>query len=162
MRVALEARQRVYDLPERWTDERGKVLTREEVAATEYAGTVLGRLYLNGVITSTMHEAGKRYLELYQAYLKALKAPTGLAKGNGSANEADASDDYVDWAIRAVAHYEVIKAALNDYSRASRVAVELLVLREVEDEGGYLSGMLISGLTFLARKMGLENMPRAA
>jgi len=148
MRVALEARQRVYGVS-------------ADDASQPEAGTVLGRLKLSGAITETMYEAGKRYLELYQAYLKALKAPTGLAKGSGSASEADASEEYVEWAIRAVAHYEVMKAALEDeVGIRGRMVFELIVI----DDGplAQASITLQVGLSFLARKMGFENSQRAA
>jgi len=144
MRVALEARQRVYGVS-------------ADDASQPEAGTVLGRLKLSGAITETMYEAGKRYLELYQAYLKALKAPTGLAKGSGSASEAEASEEYVEWAIRAVAHYEVMKAALEDMGWGRHV--HSLV---VHDNPEMWCIQSYAGLGFLARKMGFENSQRAA
>lgn len=99
--VALAGRRRVLGLPEHLADH-------------EKAATVLGRLWLAGEISDGLRDAGERYLEIYQEAMRAITAPIGLAVsdgGSGSSRER-VSEDYVAWATRAVARYEVLKAAL--------------------------------------------------
>jgi hypothetical protein len=148
-RVVLEARQRVLGVS-------------PEDAAQPEAGTVLGRLKLAGTIRESEYEAGKRYLELYQAYLKALRAPTGLVVAGKSTSEPDVTEDYVEWATRAVAHYEVMKSALEDQvATYGRIVVEGACIDNIPVPNVNMLTLRIA-LEFLARKMGFENSQRAA
>ena len=142
-KVAIDARQRVYGIP-------------EEQAKHEKAGTVLGRLWLSGAITTEQREAGEKYLELYNAAMRAINAPDGLAVSDSGGSSGDVvTDEYIAWAIKAVERYEVMKAAIHDLSPYAIGLVEWVV---VNDLGIGLEPMpaLQRELNILAAKMGIS------
>ena len=99
MNVVVTARQRLYGL------------TPEQCRSQE-AGTVLGRLYLAKLISYAEKEAGIRFGEIHAKAKRALQAPDTLARGGGgsAASTGDlVSEDYIDWAMKAVAKWEVAK-----------------------------------------------------
>lgn len=136
--VAIEARVRHTGLP-------------PDLASHEQAGTALGRLWLRGEITAPMREAGERYLELRNAALRAIKAPVGLTKsGDAGAGGDLVTEDYVAWAISAVARYEVARAWLGN-----RVGlIESVVIDDRECQP-YEVPLLADALTYLAQRMGI-------
>lgn len=82
----------------------------EAQAKDQRAATELGRLCLSGAITQAMYDAGVQYLELHDEMLRAIKAPVGLRKTNASGDGGDmVSEDYVTWAIGAVAKWKVFE-----------------------------------------------------
>lgn len=139
--VALEARRRVLGLP-------------ENLASHEKAGTFLGRLWLAGAIGASLREAGERYLEIHDEAMRALKAPTGLSVSGtrGSAGD-EVSEDYVAWAISAVAQYRILRAAL-EAAGAARIVHAVVV--EDAPVPAASRPMLVTGLKILAGKLGLE------
>ena len=145
-KTALEARQRVFGVsPADAPDPR--------------VATVLGRLNLDGTITDSMYRAGLQYLDLYLAAMRAIKAPMSRGGGGASHDGDMLSDDYVVWAIKAVAHYEVMKAALEDAEQGGGEwcgqAVGAVVLENVVMPVWW-TPELIMGLGILAKKMGID------
>jgi len=140
--VALEARQRINGLS-------------ADKAADPHASTALGRLWLSSAITTPMREAGERYLKLHDAAMKAIKAPVGLRVSNMAGDGGDVvTEAYEEWAIKAVAHYEVMKAALQDMGAFYRVTVEAVVIQD-SPPPKIVERHLRAGLELLAEKMGL-------
>ena len=138
--VALEARQRINGLS-------------ADKAADPHASTALGRLWLSNAITTPMREAGERYLKLHDAALKAIKAPVGLRVANMAGDGGDGvSVEYIEWAIRAVAHYEVFKKML---TKEQRCVIELVVFENTDIIIGL--SVLRDGLSLLSQRMGLIN-----
>jgi len=138
--VALAARRRILGLP-------------EDLAAHEKAATMLGRLWLAGEITDSLCEAGERYHEAHGDAMRALTAPIGLAVSDGTGSAGDrVSEDYVVWATKAVARYEVLKAAL-ETAGAQRIVHAVVV----EDAPVPAAGRqtLVAGLGVLAAKLGV-------
>lgn len=145
--VAIEARVRHTGLP-------------PDLASHEQAGTALGRLWLRTShlkdddplkITTPMREAGERYLELRNAALRAIKAPIGLAKSGDAGTGGDlVTEDYIEWAIAAVARYEVAKAWLGNQVGL----VESVIIDDRECQP-YEVPLLADTLTYLAQRMGI-------
>lgn len=74
------------------------------------AETVIGRLWLRSRITEPMRKAGERFLEIHDAAMRAIKAPMGLAKSSAPGTGGDiVTEEYITWAVKAVAVYEVAK-----------------------------------------------------
>lgn len=99
------------------------------LAATQEAGTVVGRLRLAGAITEPLYEAAKRFYKEHTEAMCTLLGPVGLERTNPGTNADEASDKYVAWAIAAVASYQVAKSRLNDVEWA---AIEECVLEDRE------------------------------
>lgn len=148
--VALAYREKQYGLP-------------PDLAGHEKACTVLGRLWLQSArlkdgdsrkVTTAMREAGERYLALKQNERKALQAPDGLAKtGEGGSGGDIVTEDYIDWATRAVTLYEVAKGWLDDIN--VRAIVDHVVLADNECDAEALP-YLVRGLSHLVKRMGIE------
>jgi hypothetical protein len=137
--VVLAARRRHFGLP-------------EHLASHEKAGTVLGRLWLAGDITDPSREAGERYLVIHAEAMRALKAPVGLAvSGTGGTAGDHASEEYVAWAIAAVARYEVLKVALE--AGGFYRLVHAVVVEDTPVPSTSLPE-LVAGLAVLAVKLG--------
>lgn len=128
-------------------------------ASHEKACTALGRAYLRRYITEEQLRAGERYLELKNAELNAIKAPAGLAKGGTGGTGGDlVTDEYIEWAIRAVAVYEVAKAWLDDIEL--RAVVDAVALDDHEcDE--VTAPYLRRALAHLVKRMGIDQMVAA-
>jgi hypothetical protein len=146
MAVALAARHRVYGVP-------------KELCKDQFAGSELGRLYLAGVITSGQREAGQRLLEWHASAMRALQAPDGLAVTDGGSATGDlVTGEYVEWATRAVARWEVAKVwlkAIGSYGAAELLRV-CITDRPPKDEATF-----INALGKLARLMGTEQKEKA-
>ncbi len=141
MAVALAYRKERYGL----TDEQAK---------DQKACTALGRACLRNFINETEYRAGERYLALWEAELKAVKAPVGLAKAGQAGSGGDVvSEDYIDWTIRAIAAYEVAKGWLDDIGL--RAVVDTVVMAGTECDA-VTSPYLKRGLAHLAKRMGIE------
>ena len=137
--VALAARCRVLGLP-------------EELAGHEKAATVLGRLWLAGEIAGSLREAGERYLEVHAEAMRALNAPTGLAVSGTTGPAGDrVSEEYVAWATKAVARYEVVKAAL-EAAGTHRIVHAVVVEDSPVPPAGRSS--LVKGLKILETRLG--------
>lgn len=138
--VALAARRRVLGLP-------------DDLAGHEKAATILGRLWLAGEITESLREAGERYLEIHGEAMRALNAPIGLAVSDGKGANGDRiSEDYVAWATRAVARYEVLKSALE---AAGALRIVHTVVVEDAPAPAASRPTLIEGLAILEAKLGI-------
>lgn len=138
METALAARHRVYGVP-------------LDLCKDQYAGSALGRLYLAGVVTEGQREAGQRLYEWHQAAMRALQAPDGLAVTDPGSPHAEASGEYIDWAVRAVARWEVAKVwlkAIGSYGGAELLRV-CIADQEPQDED-----IFVDALAKLARLMG--------
>jgi hypothetical protein len=137
--VALAARCRVHGLP-------------EELAGHEKAATVLGRLWLAGEIGGMLREAGERYLGIHAEAMRALTAPIGLAVSGTTGSAGDrVSEEYVVWATRAVARYEVVKAAL-EAAGTHRIVHAVVVEDASVTPASQLE--LVRGLKILETKLG--------
>lgn len=138
--VALAARRRVLGLP-------------DDLAGHEKASSLLGRLWLAGKITEALREAGERYLEIYMQAMRALTAPIGLAVSDSTGSPRHrVSEDYVEWATRAVARYEVLKAALE--AEGAHHIVHAVVVADVPPPPANWP-VLIRGLRVLETKLGI-------
>jgi hypothetical protein len=140
--VATEARQRVYGLS-------------VSQSTHEHAGSAVGRLWLSGAITNAEREAGDRYRELHDKAMKAIKAPVGLAVGGTPGSGGDlVTDEYIDWAIKATAHYRTIQDALQDIS--CRHAIERLVISDEDCPSAAAASVVRVGLSMLVNKLGIS------
>lgn len=140
--VALAYRQQQYGL-------------NAEQAAHEKACTVLGRLWLTKKISLPLREAGERYLALKQNARKAIQAPDDLAKTGMKGGGGDiVGEDYISWAIRAVAAYEVARGWLDDIDVRSIVDRVVIENEECGDPGSLSE--LWKGLAYLAKRMGVD------
>ena len=140
--VAREARQRVYNLT-------------QAQSTHEQAGTAVGRLWLSGAITTAEREAGDRYRELHDRAMKAIKAPVGLAVGAGPSSDGDlVTDEYIDWAIKATAHWRTLQDALQDIS--CRHAIERLIVSDEDCPSAAAASVVRVGLSMLVNKFGIS------
>lgn len=120
----------------------------EDQAKDEHAATELGRLWLLRQISEPEREAGERYLELYEEHLRAIKAPVGLRKSTAGGSSSDeASLDYVDWVIGAVAKWKVF--------RTNSIALQLVVIEDQPVGGMLVLVELRLALQNLAERFGL-------
>lgn len=148
MAVGKEARVRVHGVP-------------AEHAGTDLAGTVCGRLVLQGSISPDHHEAAKAFAATYARYQRAIGSPRqpkaveiGAATGGGS--ETDMTPEQCDKARR---QWEDAVRALQEANAQHRsatifAACDYLVLRD--EYHPHLFGDLRLGLNALARHYGLE------
>lgn len=151
--VAIEARMRHCDLPETFKLESGKILDRLEIAAMQDAGSILGVLHVQGRITKAMKEAGELVEEYHRDKERATQTPDSLAtRGAGTGGDL-VSNDYISWAIAAVAKWEVAKDWLTTAS-ALKVFEHCVVGRNYPTDEEY--GSLYIGLSYLAVCMGLD------
>jgi hypothetical protein len=143
-KVVLDARQRIFGLS-------------PEDAATDLAGSALGRLRLAGQISEAMLEAGKKYRILWTEAMRALTGPEGLEVGGSPGVGGDIiSDDWVSWATRATANYRVAASALGDINAFN--TVEYVVVID-EDPVPAMMPALTEGLLILALKFGMCREP---
>lgn len=145
--IVLLARQRIHGLT-------------ADQAKDPLAETLLGRLFLTNKISEFERRAGETFRDWHGAAMKALKAPDALAKGGGKSADGDlVSDDYVEWAMRAVARWEVAKDWLMQANRYSQAEV----LRVCIDQTPARSMTLLSyGLSYLAKRMGIGEQVKEA
>lgn len=154
MKVAIEARQRIHGLP-------------EDLARDQMAGSVLGRLRLAGDITEPQYDAGDKFRKEHAEMLRAIQARDGLeqhdATGNAFEWELDSKNpetdqrqqDYITWAIGAVARHRVAKDRLN--------VIEWFAIQRVviEDKEPMAFMPLESALTALALGYGMVKLVKA-
>ena len=126
-----------------------------EQASHERAGTALGRVFLAGKIDDTLYRAGEEYKRLHTAYMRALNWPDGFAVGDRGGSPSEPSEDYIDWAIRSVAHWSSIQASLVDDGAFQSVVTESLVIEDRDQPPTHI-GYAIAGLRFLSRKLGIS------
>ena len=138
--VATEARQRVYGLS-------------PANAAHEKAGTVLGRLWLSGDITEPMRQAGERYLEIYEAAMKAINAPVGLRTRTAGDSGDVVTEEYEEWAIAAVARYRTIKNDL--IADGSHSAVHMVAVEDTQPCLPIMVRLMSQGLARLVVMLGI-------
>lgn len=149
--VAINARQRVFGLS-------------EAQARDQHAETVLGRLWLRGVISEHQREAGYRYREKYLSMKRAIEPPRGfeVSGRSGSPPDWDAPDfdrlAYTDQAIRAIADYEALKVAIGQCAPI----VELVVLRDCELDTKLAMRKLTDGLDILVKQLGIVALDKAS
>jgi hypothetical protein len=148
--VALNARMKHTGLP-------------RPLAGHERAGTVLGRLRLLGMrtndkegITEPQYEAGTRFLEAYTKKTGAIMPPAGLEKVNPGANADEPTEDYLEWAIAAVARFWVVRDRLTDDQWH---VIDWVVINDREHPD---LGLLKAALTVCARSYGLIGQKEAA
>ena len=142
--TAIEARMRLYDLP-------------RASAAQDLAGTTTGRLVLAGTLARHHHEAAGRYLEILNAYTRAINAKP-LYETHPPDDEL--AGTYEEFCCRAIAAHaamrEAIEAAARNTQRANGLwlTLEICVVRDVWFE--QLEPDLRHALTALARHFGLQ------
>jgi len=125
-----------------------------DLAGHELAGTSIGRLWLAGKITTLQREAGDQYMALRAAMLRAIKAPDGLAATDGRGAPGDlVTDNYVAWAVAAVARYKVVRGWLCDAALAAVVDSVVVDGRECDEA---TLPYLVRGLQVLADRMGIS------
>lgn len=138
--VAISARKRHWGLS-------------DKNAVSERGGTVLGRLRLSNAITEPMWQAGQNYLEAYDAYLRSIKSPRGLAVSNAPGDGGDIiTPEYSDWAQKAIETYEEYKKEL--LKVMAFFTVERIVVRDYEASPMWIDP-LHRGLGRLVKVMGL-------
>lgn len=139
-KVAIEARQRIFGLA-------------PEDAATDLAGSALGRLRLSKAITEAMLEAGEKYRILWTDARRALTGPDGLEKGGSPGVGGDIiSKDWVDWATRVTGHYRVFSGYLRRIEAIN--TVECVVCHDM-DPAPVMMPALHEGLLLLAIEFGM-------
>ena len=126
-----------------------------EQASHERASTALGRVFLAGKIDDTLYRAGEEYKRLHDAYMRAINAPDGFAVSDRGDSPSDPSDDYIEWAIRAVGHFSAIQASLVDSGAFQSVVTESLVIEDRDQPPTHI-GYAIAGLRFLSKKLGIS------
>ena len=149
MRVAREARERIFGVP-------------EKDSATELAGSVCGRLLLRGLLSQPQMDAAKAFAAAYAAYHRAIDAPRppkaveiGAASGRGSGmdvtpEQAQRAKDNWRHACNALreANCEPTNRGCTLYA-----SCDYLVLRD--ENQPHLIGDLRVALNVLARNYGL-------
>lgn len=145
--VAISAREAHTGLP-------------KELAVHEKAETSLGRLWLRGLITGAMREAGEHYARLYGDMLTAIKAPTGLAVGGGKSADGDLiTDDYTRWARQVIRAYSEAHGWLIDIGGGA--ATMWIAVGDYECSERILPH-LCRELLVLARKWGFDDGAKLA
>lgn len=147
MQVAKEARQRLFGLS-------------VEQSATERAGTVCGRLALQGSITTRQLEAAKAFARTYADYQWAMNSPRppkaveiGAATGRGGGLDISPEQHR-----KAIAAWDSVRRSLveanSEYRGANLIAAcDYLVLRD--EMHGHMIGDLRLALNALVRHYGL-------
>jgi len=147
MHVAKEARQRVFGIS-------------VEASGTELAGTVCGRLLLQGSLTQQQMDAAKAFADTYAGYQRAMDSPRppkaveiGGATGRGSL--LDVSPEQAKLARKRWDAAVRVLVEANMYHRAATLyaAADYLVLRD--EMHGHMVGDLRLALNALARHYGL-------
>ena len=161
MDVALAARIRLYGLS-------------EAQAKDQHAVTVLGRLWLSGLLRSgdepvkiaeARRMAGEAYVQLRNAAYKAIRAPASLRVGDTRGGEVDLDllskeviDAYETWCDRACARWDEARNALVEFGRQNREIVPLTAVNVIvieDQDARWLLADLIAGLDVLAGFFGL-------
>jgi hypothetical protein len=104
-RPGIEARMRLFGLS-------------EKDARDQKAATVIGRLCLTREISQGQYDAAMAYLDLYDAYKRAIKAPDGLRNGTGAGGDVADTDAYAQWCRTTIARHD---AAIRAVQRENAV-----------------------------------------
>lgn len=138
------ARQRIYGL----TDEQ---------SAHQDGGTVQGRMWLRKQITREQCDAADRYVEKHSRAMAAIKAPASLKVSNRAGDGGDLiTEEYVEWAVRAVAEYRILRQAVIDVDKAAESALDMMVINQQDhsDDPDMVAAVRF-GLAILVDKLGL-------
>lgn len=150
--TALEARARLYGLPEKFLrDDR--------------AGTVVGRMNLQDELSGVQYRAAVKWMETRSRYHKALLA-RGETTGGGTRGTPElVSDEYIGWVRRAVEQWDEASMVLIDLSvslRTTNVSSAMTWLVERDTYVAGLTGDLRLALNALAKHWGLDTSREAA
>lgn len=151
--VPLEARQRVHGLT-------------PNQAASEHAGTVLGRLWLARAISEAQRDAGYRYTAIVAAFHKAiwlrkLTAAGDLDRGGGHDGDADPTPDEVAAFKRArERHRQCRTGMLTCGVPLAAMTVETVVIQDMELSERFYPD-LRAGLDALAKVLRIERREAA-
>lgn len=74
----------------------------EKDARDQKAGTFVGRLQLTGVISRQQYDAAIAYLEITEAYKRALGAPDGLKSSDAKSGDRGETESYARWCAGAI------------------------------------------------------------
>jgi len=85
----------------------------EKDARDQKASTFIGRLQLTKAISQAQYDAAQEYLQIYEAFQRAIKAPDALRSSNGGGDQGE-SDTYAAWCNNAIIRYERAKRAVMD------------------------------------------------
>ncbi len=147
MEPALSARQRLFGLSEADARE-GK------------AGSVVGRLVLNKVLRPDQYEAGKRYLEVRNAYQRAIGAPPDFLEPRealpASSDPDKAWKAFCGHARRA---HDAMMAVLRDLMASERspapvTALDVFLVKDIHTP--HLVGPLRVALNALGKHFGID------
>lgn len=142
--VGIEARMRHFGIP-------------EDMASHEKAGSILGLLHLQGLISEPLREAGENLVEWHQSMIQAIQAPDTLASGGGGGGGDSSSPEYVEWATAAVARWEAGRAWL--MKKGCWRVFHFTVLGR-HYPGPDDTAVLRRGLAYVAARMGLDGAAR--
>jgi hypothetical protein len=153
--VGLEARVRVHGV-------------RPEDARDQMAGSFIGRLCMQRVISRQQYEAAIIWTEDVQNYRKAVSAAQGREPGAVNLNATKGRNEYENEAfvLRSRARYKAATSAVQDKQNELRGsahlfgALETCVMRDVAIE--VMVGDLRTALNALAKHYGLMGQRRAA
>lgn len=117
------------------------------------AGTVQGRLWLSGAITYAEREAATQAYDRHAKMQRAIHAPDSLMTGGSGGGGDLVTDDYVDWATRACADWDVVRWWLVD--KAAYVVFDVCILNQSNPSPIELP-CLKRGLSYVAKRLGLD------
>lgn len=157
MSTAVCARQRLYGMT------REEALRNQLQVGRPNAGSLIGRMALQGVLTFEQWAAGVKWQETRANYHKAIQA-RGEASGGGTRRGGEDSDAYVAWCKAAIEKHDEMQDRLQDVSNHTRsanipAAMHLTISRE--EEYDHLLGDLRTALNALVRLWGLDSRKAA-
>lgn len=104
-----------------YTENLEPILTRmrlfglsEKDARDQKASTFVGRLQLTKAISQAQYDAAIQYLEVKEAYQRAIKSPDALRSSGGGGDQGE-SATYAAWCKKAIERYDdAEKAVMNE------------------------------------------------
>lgn len=146
--VAVEARMRLYGLP-------------EAVARQGEAGTVIGRMRLSGALSQGQYEATLRYVKTVNAYRKAIGSTPDFDEPRDEGGGTGAS--YEEFCRTARTNFDAMQDSLRDLmielrSPSPVAALDAFVMRDVYVAS--LEGDLKLAANRLVRHFGISDYPQ--
>lgn len=101
-----------------YTENLEPILTRmrlfglsEKDARDQKASTFIGRLQLTKAISQAQYDAAQEYLQIYEAFQRAVKSPDALRSSNGGGDQGE-SPSYAAWCKGAIRRYDEAQKAI--------------------------------------------------
>lgn len=134
----------------------------EDQAKTPTAGTVFGRMYLQGELTAEQYEAGQQFHARRQGYLHAISAPPAPRSGSDlhgvrGKDGSDGSDEaYTERCNTARRRYADIRRVILDADGFGMFALEQVICDDRRADDERTMGSLRVALNAIARVLKIE------